>query len=71
MMTTLSSNRMIFEGQNSLTRGILDFISIYRKLVAKGSLLVDGFLWESSAKHQAGCSAIAVRPPWLALMIAF
>jgi hypothetical protein len=41
MMTALSSNRMTFEGQNSPTRGILDFISIYRKLVAKGSC-IDG-----------------------------
>jgi hypothetical protein len=41
MMTTLSSNRMTFEGQNSPTRGILDVISIYRKLVAKDTLLAD------------------------------
>jgi hypothetical protein len=31
----------IFEGQNAPTRGILDFNSIYQKLVAKDSLSSD------------------------------
>jgi hypothetical protein len=41
MMTTPSSNRAIFEGQNSPTRGIFDFNSIFPQLVAKDSLSSD------------------------------
>jgi hypothetical protein len=49
MMTTPSSNRTIFEGQNSPTRGKLYSNSIYQKLV-EDNLSVDGRL-----RNGSGC----------------